>query len=262
MVEKKKNTPKGLTWGWVLGILFGIVGLSYITNGSTIQGGLLIIASLILLPPINKLIKEKFNFEFSKKLKIILIIIIFVLFYVAYALSISYIPSDNTTGQPAENVNQEPAPNNPPAKECNPDWQCSSWSECSEDSKQTRTCSDKNNCGTNSGQPPISQSCEYIVEDKATMGEKNALGKALSYLSLMPFSYSGLIEQLEFEGYTHEEAVYGADNCEADWNEQAALKAQSYLDIMQFSREGLIEQLEFEGFTKEQAEYGVEAVGY
>lgn len=98
--------------------------------------------------------------------------------------------------------------------------------------------------------------------DKATMGEKNALGKALSYLSVMPFSYKGLIKQLEYEGYTHEEAVYGADNSGADWNEQAALKAQSYLDTMQFSRDGLIKQLEYEGFTKEQAEYGVQAVGY
>ena len=98
--------------------------------------------------------------------------------------------------------------------------------------------------------------------DTATIGEKNALSKALSYLRSIPFSYSGLVKQLEYEGYSHQEAVYGVDNSGADWNEQAALKAQSYLDSMPFSREGLIEQLEYEGFTKEQAEYGVQAVGY
>ena len=98
--------------------------------------------------------------------------------------------------------------------------------------------------------------------DEQTLGEKNALSSALDYLDIMAFSYSGLVEQLEFEGYTHEEAVYAADNCGADWNEQAALKAESYLDIMSFSREGLIDQLEFEGFTRQQAEYGVQAVGY
>jgi len=109
------------------------------------------------------------------------------------------------------------------------------------------------------------QTTTPVVEeksDKTTMGEKNALDTALSYLRYTSFSYSGLIEQLEFEGYTHEEAVYGVDNCGADWNEQAVLKAQSYLDYSAFSREGLIEQLEFEGFTREQAEYGVDAVGY
>ena len=97
---------------------------------------------------------------------------------------------------------------------------------------------------------------------RATMGEKNALKKALSYLDYTAFSYSGLIKQLEFEGFSHEEAVYAVNNCGADWNEQAALKAQSYLDYTAFSRDGLIKQLESEGFTREQAEYGVQAVGY
>lgn len=95
-----------------------------------------------------------------------------------------------------------------------------------------------------------------------TLGESNALSMAGSYLSTMPFSYSGLIDQLEYEGFTTEEATYAADNCGADWNEQAALMAKSYLDTMSFSRDGLIEQLVYEGFTSEQAEYGVTAVGY
>ena len=98
--------------------------------------------------------------------------------------------------------------------------------------------------------------------DKATIGEKNALNKALSYLRYTSFSYSGLVKQLEFEKFTHQEAVYGVDNCGADWKEQAALKAQSYLDYSAFSYSGLVKQLEFEGFTKEQTEYGVQAVGY
>lgn len=95
-----------------------------------------------------------------------------------------------------------------------------------------------------------------------TMGEKNALKNAQSYLSLMGFSYSGLIEQLEFAGYTSDEAKYAADNCGADWNEQAARSAQSYLSLMSFSQAGLIEQLEFAGYTHEQAVYGAHACGY
>jgi hypothetical protein len=98
--------------------------------------------------------------------------------------------------------------------------------------------------------------------DSATLGEKNAAKSASNYLDIMPFSYSGLVKQLEFEGYTQEEAVYGVDKCDADWNEQAAKSASNYLDIMPFSRTELISQLEFEGFTRQQAEYGVQAVGY
>ena len=100
------------------------------------------------------------------------------------------------------------------------------------------------------------------VEPEATMGEKNALASAKTYLSIMAFSYTGLIEQLEFEGYTAGEATYAADNCGADWNEQAALSAKQYLNTMSFSRQGLIDQLVFEGFTQEQAEYGVAQNGY
>lgn len=95
-----------------------------------------------------------------------------------------------------------------------------------------------------------------------TMGERNALRQASNYLSLMGFSYSGLIRQLEYEGYSTEEATYAADHCGADWNAQAAKKAKSYLDFMSFSRSGLIAQLEFDGFTSEQAKYGAEANGY
>ena len=95
-----------------------------------------------------------------------------------------------------------------------------------------------------------------------TLGQKNALSKAQSYLNILPFSHSGLVEQLEYDGFTHDEAVYGADNCDANWMDQAATKAQSYLDLMAFSRDGLIEQLEYDGFTHDEAIYGAAAVGY
>lgn len=95
-----------------------------------------------------------------------------------------------------------------------------------------------------------------------TIGQKNALAKAKSYLDITAFSYSGLIAQLEYEKFSHEDAVYGADNCGANWSEQAAKKAASYLSLTSFSRDGLIEQLEYEGFTHEQAIYGAQANGY
>lgn len=89
-------------------------------------------------------------------------------------------------------------------------------------------------------------------------GKKNALEQAYSYLNAMAFSYSGLIEQLEYEGYSTEEATYAVDNCGADWKEQAVKKAEEYLKYSAFSKSGLIEQLEYEGFTHEQAVYGAD----
>ena len=94
-----------------------------------------------------------------------------------------------------------------------------------------------------------------------TMGQTNAREAAEGYLSFSSFSRSGLIEQLEFEGYSTEDSTYAVDILEIDWNEQALGSAESYLDFSAFSRSGLIDQLEFEGFSTDEATYGVDQVG-
>ncbi len=103
---------------------------------------------------------------------------------------------------------------------------------------------------------------ESVDEAEMTMGQKNALSSAQNYLNLMAFSREGLIGQLEYEGYSTEDAEFAADGCDADWNEQAVKAAEKYLNFMAFSREGLIRQLEHDGFTAEQAEYAADAAGY
>ena len=103
----------------------------------------------------------------------------------------------------------------------------------------------------------LASSAEETEDLSMSAGQRNALESAKDYLDFMAFSYSGIIEQLEFEGYTHDEAIFAADNCGADWKEQAVKSAESYLEFSSFSRQGLKEQLEFEGFTAEEAEYGV-----
>lgn len=105
-------------------------------------------------------------------------------------------------------------------------------------------------------------SMQASTDGSSILGQNEALEQAESYLDHMAFSRQGLIEQLQYEGYTLEEAVYAVDHCGADWNEQAAQKAASYLEHSSFSRQGLIDQLMYEGFTSSEAEYGVQAVGY
>jgi hypothetical protein len=94
-----------------------------------------------------------------------------------------------------------------------------------------------------------------------TVSQSNARETAADYLAYSAFSRTGLIEQLEFEGFSNADATYGVDAQNADWNEQAAKSAAEYLDFSSFSRSGLIDQLVFEGFTQEQAEYGVSTTG-
>ena len=94
-----------------------------------------------------------------------------------------------------------------------------------------------------------------------TVPQENAVRSARSYLDFTAFSRSGLINQLEFEGFSTADATTAVDSLDVDYNEQAAKSAQSYLEFTGFSRSGLIDQLMFEGFTQEQATYGVDQTG-
>ncbi len=69
-----------------------------------------------------------------------------------------------TYGKPAETQNCT----------CSENWICGSWSECSTDGKQTRTCSDYNNCGTTKLKPKIQQSCIYKINDTKTFDITNS----------------------------------------------------------------------------------------
>ena len=106
---------------------------------------------------------------------------------------------------------------------------------------------------------PEGEEPEKISE---TLSQKNAVRSAEQYLSFAAFSKTGLIEQLEFEGYSTDDATYAVNKLDANWKEQAVKKAEEYLDLMAFSRTGLIEQLEFEGFSREEATYAVDKVGF
>lgn len=94
-----------------------------------------------------------------------------------------------------------------------------------------------------------------------TTGQQNAAREAMSLLDSEIFSQRGLIEHLELEGYSTEDATAAVDYLIVDWNDQAERCAEDYLRFIPFTREQLIDQLRFEGFTQEQAEHGVAAAG-
>jgi hypothetical protein len=95
----------------------------------------------------------------------------------------------------------------------------------------------------------------------ATTGQRNALGKATSYLSTSAFSKTGLAKQLKYEGFSDAEVAYGVDHVTVNWTEQADKKAASYMSYSSFSKSGLIKQLRYEGFTRDEAAHGAASVG-
>jgi len=75
------------------------------------------------------------------------------------------------------------------------------------------------------------------------------------------FSARGLVDQLEYDEFSEEDAIAAVSSLNVDWNHQAALKAKQYLSMEGFSHSGLVGQLEYDKFTAAQAEFGAEAAG-
>lgn len=100
-----------------------------------------------------------------------------------------------------------------------------------------------------------------VEKPEESLSQKNAVRSAKSYLDFSAFSRSGLIGQLEFEGFSNEDATYAVDQISPNWKEQAVKSAGSYLEFSAFSRSGLIDQLIFEGFSEEDATYAVDQIG-
>lgn len=57
---------------------------------------------------------------------------------------------------------------------------------------------------------------EVKEEPQLTVSQQNAIRHAENYISTMPFSKTGLIEQLEYEGYSTEDATYAVDHIDVD----------------------------------------------
>lgn len=86
---------------------------------------------------------------------------------------------------------------------CTENWVCSVWSECQPNGKQTRTCIDKNNCGTEKNKPEEIRDCVYVEEEKKEVKqwEKNFLSteedeekkEAPTSPGVTPSDFTGLI---------------------------------------------------------------------
>lgn len=94
-----------------------------------------------------------------------------------------------------------------------------------------------------------------------TASQQDTFRRAEEWLDLTSFSRSGLIEQLEREGFATEDATWAVDLLSVDWNEQAAKDASAVLAKDTLSRSELIDFLIYVGFTQEQAEYGANRAG-
>ena len=250
-----KKISVGLILSWIFGVLFALTGIVSVFS-EPIPGLVMLVMAAVLLPPVTKLVDQKWKFHLSKGMKIVVIIIGFIIFGATIDTSnVSTTQQNEPQKEEEQTIQNENVINETTTTE-----------QLNEEQPQTET----NKQATNEEKTetiPTPEKAEIPEETTpapepiVTVSQKNAVAKAKSYLGYSAFSYTGLIEQLEYEQFSHADAVYGADNSGADWNEQAAKKAQSYMEYSAFSRGSLIEQLKYEGYTQAQAEHGADAVG-
>jgi hypothetical protein len=80
-MSKKKETKKNVIYfiSWFFGVFFLFLSFAGLISSDFIPSLILLIMGLVLLPPINLLIKQKYNIHLSKKIKAIILIVGFLL---------------------------------------------------------------------------------------------------------------------------------------------------------------------------------------
>ena len=92
---------------------------------------------------------------------------------------------------------------------------------------------------------------------------ENALEQAKELLEDEGYSHSRLIKELEEKSYSNDASTYAADNCGADWNEEAVERGNQFIPFLESkTKSELIEQLQHDGFTYEEALYSATEKGF
>lgn len=91
--------------------------------------------------------------------------------------------------------------------------------------------------------------------------EEKALDMAKWYLAdskgTVFFSYGGMVDLIELNGFSHEAAVYAADNCGADWYEMVWGELNAFWSPEGFDPQDAISNLQLRGFSYEETIYAV-----
>lgn len=110
---KTKKITLGFIIGWILGILFVVIGFMAVISSDTLSGVFAIAIAVVVLPPITTVIEEKYHFVLSGGVKTLLVI--FLLFGLGYYASHKQDQPEVAKEVPASAPSVKA--NNPPAQE-------------------------------------------------------------------------------------------------------------------------------------------------
>lgn len=260
--QSSKKISVGLVLSWIFGVLFGLTGIISVFS-EPIPGIVMLAMATILLPPVNKLVDEKWKFHLSGGIKVVVIIVGLIIFGSTVDTSST---SKQPDSQPQIQQEQKQAVSNTEQQK----------DEIKPTEEQPKTANNEKPIATKKTEI-ISTSDEEKVEipeekpapakDVTVPAEyKSALAKADNYANDQHMSKKGLFKQLTSEygeQFTDEAAQYAVDNVKTDWKANALAKAASYANDQYMSKQGVYDQLisEFgEQFTKAEAQHGIDNV--
>ena len=91
--------------------------------------------------------------------------------------------------------------------------------------------------------------------------KEQALDMARWYLAdsegIVFYSHDGMIKLMEINGFSHDAAVYAADNCGADWYEMVWGELNAHWSAENFYPQDAISNLQLRGFSYDEAIYAV-----
>lgn len=242
-----KKITVDLILSWIFGILFALTGIISVFS-EPVPGIVMLIMAAVLLPPVNKLVDEKWKFHLSGGIKAVVIIIGFIIF------GSTVDTSKQQNNQPL--VQQEQSVSNTEQKK----------DEIKPTEEQPKTTNNEKPVETEKTEiiPTPEEKSEPTKESSVPAEYKSALNKATMYAKTMHMSKQGVYDQLvsEYgEKFSADAAQYAIDNMTADWNANALVKAKTYQDTMNMSPSAIHDQLTSaygEKFTKSEADYAIQ----
>ena len=236
---QSKKITVGLILGWIFGVLFALTGIVSVFS-EPIPGLVMLVMAAVLLPPVTKLVDQKWKFHLSRGLKIVVIIIGLIIF-----------------GATVDTSNVSTTQQTEPQKEEQPQTETNEQTANEEKTEPIPT-SDEEKAETPEEKPAPAKDATVPAE------YKSALNKATTYANTMHMSKQGVYDQLvsEYgEKFSTAAAQYAIDNMKADWNANALAKAKTYQDTMNMSPAAIHDQLTSEygeKFTQAEADYAIQ----
>ena len=108
MEKKEEIKPKkvSIILGWIFGVIFGLIGLVALISGDIVPTIILVMLSIIVIPPLSYFIQEKMNLKLSMGVKIVIVVVLFTVLILIVLINAMGTTSTTTKNNPTITQNE------------------------------------------------------------------------------------------------------------------------------------------------------------